>query len=98
MLKELDYWVVSAGAGHDSSDATAFDWPRKTAFILGSEGEGVSRLLRDLSDFAVALPMDPRVESLNVGVACGALSYLYRRQWPFEGAGSREEGEAGGAG
>ena len=54
----------------------------RTALIMGSEGEGVSHLLRKESDFAVALPMDPRVESLNVGVACGALSYLYRRQWP----------------
>jgi len=98
MLKQHDYWIVAAGAGHDSSDATAFDWPPKTALILGSEGEGVSRLLRDLSDFAVALPMDPRVESLNVGVACGALAYLWRRQWPFGGAGSREQGAGPGAG
>jgi tRNA G18 (ribose-2'-O)-methylase SpoU len=37
--------------------------------------------------------MDRRVESLNVGVACGALSYLWRRQWPAreEGGGRREE-------
>lgn len=92
LLKEQGYWVVAAGAGPGSTDATAFDWPPKTALILGSEGEGVSRLLRDLSDFAVALPMDPRVESLNVGVACGALAYLWRRQWPVEGKGQREEG------
>ena len=52
--------------------------------ILGSEGEGVGQLLRKESDFIAALPMDPRVESLNVGVACGALSYLWRRQWPAE--------------
>jgi tRNA G18 (ribose-2'-O)-methylase SpoU len=50
--------------------------------VLGSEGEGVSHLLRRESDFVAALPMDPRVESLNVGVACGALCYLWRRQWP----------------
>lgn len=81
-LKEAGYWVVSADAGEGSQAATAFDWPMKTALVLGSEGEGVSHLLRKESDFAVALPMDPRVESLNVGVACGALSYLYRRQWP----------------
>ncbi|MCA9855453.1 MAG: 23S rRNA (guanosine(2251)-2'-O)-methyltransferase RlmB, partial [Dehalococcoidia bacterium] len=49
---------------------------------LGSEGEGVSHLLRQEADFAVALPMDPRVESLNVGVATGALGYLWKRQWP----------------
>jgi 23S rRNA (guanosine2251-2'-O)-methyltransferase len=81
-LKEAGYWVVAADAGEGSQAATSFDWPMKTALILGSEGEGVSHLLRRESDFTVALPMDARVESLNVGVACGALSYLYRRQWP----------------
>ena len=81
-LKESGYWVVAADTGEGSQPATAFDWPQKTALIMGSEGEGVAHLLRRESDFVVALPMDPRVESLNVGVACGALSYLWRRQWP----------------
>lgn len=81
-LKEAGYWIVAADGGPDSVDATAFDWPKRTALILGSEGEGIGRLLRELSDFVVSLPMDARVESLNVGVACGALSYLWRRQWP----------------
>jgi 23S rRNA (guanosine2251-2'-O)-methyltransferase len=82
-LKEMGYWVVAAAQGSDSIDATRFDWPQKTALILGSEGEGVGQLLLRESDFRVALPMDPRVESLNVGVAFGALAYLWRRQWPL---------------
>lgn len=82
-LKEMGYWVVAAAQGDDSVDATMFDWPEKTALILGSEGEGVGQLLLRESDFRVALPMDPRVESLNVGVAFGSLAYLWRRQWPF---------------
>lgn len=81
-LKDAGYWIVAADAGEGSQPATSFDWPKKTALVLGSEGEGVSRLLLRDSDFRVALPMDPRVESLNVGVACGALCYLWRRQWP----------------
>ncbi len=84
VLKENGYWVVAADTGERSQSATGFDWPAKTALILGSEGEGIGELLRKESDFVVALPMDPRVESLNVGVACGALSYLWRRQWPAE--------------
>ena len=80
-LKEAGYWIVAADAGEGSQPATSFDWPKRTALILGSEGEGVGHLLRRESDFVVALPMDPRVESLNVGVACGALAYLWRRQW-----------------
>lgn len=81
-LKEAGYWIVAADAGENAVDATKFDWPKRTALILGSEGSGVGHLLRELSDFAVALPMDPRVESLNVAVACGSLAYLWRRQWP----------------
>ena len=81
-LKDAGYWVVAADRGDDSVDATTFDWPKRTALVLGSEGQGIGRLLRELSDFVVSLPMDARVESLNVAVACGALSYLWRRQWP----------------
>lgn len=81
-LRERGYWVVAADADAGSQDATAFDWPKRTALLLGSEAEGVGQLLRRESDFAVKLPMDPRVESLNVGVAAGALMYLWRRQWP----------------
>ena len=81
-LKERGYWVVAADGGEDSVDATTFDWPLRTALIMGSEGEGIGQLLRRESDFVVALPMDRRVESLNVGVAFGALAYLWRRQWP----------------
>lgn len=83
-LKEANYWVVAADAGEGAQSATSFDWPAKTALVMGSEGEGVSHLLLHESDFRVALPMDPRVESLNVGVATGALSYLWRRQWPSQ--------------
>jgi 23S rRNA (guanosine2251-2'-O)-methyltransferase len=81
-LKEAGFWAVGADAGPGSAVATAFDWPHRTALVLGNEGEGVGQLLLRECDFRVALPMDPRVESLNVAVACGALSYLWRRQWP----------------
>jgi 23S rRNA (guanosine2251-2'-O)-methyltransferase len=81
-LKEANYWIVAADAAEGAQLATAFDWPGRTALVMGSEGEGVSHLLLQESDFRVALPMDPRVESLNVGVATGALAYLWRRQWP----------------
>lgn len=80
-LKEAGYWVVAADAGEGAESATMFDWPQRTALVLGSEEEGVSHLLTRESDFRVALPMDERVESLNVGVAAGALCYLWRRQW-----------------
>lgn len=81
-LKEAGYWVVAASPGEGAEDATGFDWPDCTALVLGGEERGVSRLLNEASDFRVQLPMDDRVESLNVGVACGALAYLWRARWP----------------
>ena len=81
-LKEANFWVVAAATGAGSQPATSFDWPGRTALVVGSESEGVGQLLLKESDFRVALPMDARVESLNVGVATGALAYLWRRQWP----------------
>ena len=81
-LKEAGYWVVAASPGEGAADATTFDWPDCTALVLGGEERGVSRLLGEVSDFRVALPMDSRVQSLNVGVACGALAYLWRARWP----------------
>lgn len=81
-LKEAGYWVVAASPGEGAEDATSFDWPDCTALVLGGEERGVSRLLNEASDFRVQLPMDDRVESLNVGVACGALAYLWRARWP----------------
>ena len=81
-LKEAGYWVVAASPGEGAEDATGFDWPDCTALVLGGEEQGVSRLLNEASDFRVQLPMDDRVESLNVGVACGALAYLWRARWP----------------
>jgi len=81
ILKENGFWVVAADTGDDAQPATEFDWPQKTALVIGGEAEGVSHLLRRESDFVVSIPMDARVESLNAGVACGVLCYLYRRQW-----------------
>ena len=81
-LKKAGFWIVAADAEGDTQAATRFDWPERTALVLGSEGQGISRLLLDRSDFRVSLPMDGQVESLNVSVAAGVLMYLWRRQWP----------------
>ncbi|WP_322797289.1 23S rRNA (guanosine(2251)-2'-O)-methyltransferase RlmB [Tepidiforma sp.] len=92
-LKAANYWVVAAEAGEGSELATAFDWPRRTALVVGSEGEGIAPLLLRESDFRVALPMDPRVESLNVAVATGALAYLWVRQHRPGGPGDGRAGQ-----
>jgi 23S rRNA (guanosine2251-2'-O)-methyltransferase len=52
----------------------------RTAIILGGEGTGISRLLREKCDAMVAIPSKGRIDSLNVSVAAGVLLYEITRQ------------------
>lgn len=73
-LKEMGYWV--AGADMDRAmnyrDAN-YDMP--LVLVIGSEGFGISSLVRKNCDFCVKLPMVGKVSSLNASVACGILLY-----------------------
>lgn len=80
-LKAAGFWIVAADSSDEAQDATKFDWPEKTALILGSEERGVRPLLLRESDYHVRLPMEQQVESLNVAVASGALAYLWKQRW-----------------
>jgi 23S rRNA (guanosine2251-2'-O)-methyltransferase len=51
------------------------DYSGKVALVVGSEGKGVSRLVREKCDFIVSLPMKGRINSLNASVAAGILMY-----------------------
>lgn len=63
-LKEKGFWVFAAEADGDSVFET--DMTCSAAIILGSEGNGVSRLLRDKSDYVVSIPMYGKINSMNV--------------------------------
>jgi 23S rRNA (guanosine2251-2'-O)-methyltransferase len=52
----------------------------RTALVLGSEGTGISRLLRERCDGMAGIPSGGRLDSLNVSVAAGVLLYEVRRQ------------------
>jgi 23S rRNA (guanosine2251-2'-O)-methyltransferase len=52
----------------------------RVAIVLGSEGEGISRLLRENCDALIAIPSKGRIDSLNVSVAAGVLLYEVTRQ------------------
>ena len=78
-LKALGVWVV----GLDAEGAQAYgtvDYRPGTALVVGAEGEGLRRLVREHCDFVVALPMRGHVGSLNVSVAAGVLLYEVMRQ------------------
>jgi len=70
-LKQRGLWVFCAEAGGTAYDETDFDCP--CAIVLGSEGEGVSKLVRDRSDVIVTIPMYGKVNSFNVSTAAAVI-------------------------
>lgn len=70
-LKEMGLWIFTAEAGGTPYYETDFNTP--AAIVLGSEGEGVSRLVRERSDFIVSIPMYGKVNSLNVSTAASVI-------------------------
>ncbi|MCL2232543.1 MAG: 23S rRNA (guanosine(2251)-2'-O)-methyltransferase RlmB [Treponema sp.] len=77
-LKEAGFWIY--GADMDGEDSYSRDLRGKTAIVLGGEGGGISRLLRENCDAMVAIPSLGRIDSLNVSVAAGVLFYEVMRQ------------------
>ncbi len=77
-LKESGFWVYGADLGTDSSYSTSFT--KKTVLVLGSEGTGISRLLKNKCDTIVSIPTQGKLDSLNVSVAAGILLYEIRRK------------------
>ncbi|MBQ9914442.1 MAG: 23S rRNA (guanosine(2251)-2'-O)-methyltransferase RlmB [Clostridia bacterium] len=77
-LKEKGIWVYSADM--DGKNWCETDFAGGVALVIGSEGNGVSRLIREKSDFIVSLPMKGKITSLNASVAAGILMYEVSRQ------------------
>ncbi len=77
-LKEKGFWIYGAEAGGADVYETRFD--SATAVVLGSEGEGISKLVREKCDFIVSIPMYGRVNSLNVSCAAAVILSLAARQ------------------
>lgn len=78
-LKERNIWVVGA-ASEGKTAYTAWDWTMPTTLFLGSEGEGLHRLVKENCDALLHIPVLGHIQSLNVSVAAGVLLYEARRQ------------------
>jgi len=76
-LKTAGFWIFGADAG--GTTARDLEIPEKTVLIMGSEGTGISRLLRESCDAIVSIPTRGKLDSLNVSVAAGILLYEIRR-------------------
>ncbi len=82
-LKQAGYWIVSTAIA-GAIDYRSFDYKRKIALIVGSEGDGVSPLLLKNSDVIVQIPMVGQINSINASAASAVLlSHIHSQRFPL---------------
>lgn len=77
-LKQRGLWVYAADM--DGAPWCQTDFTGPVALVIGSEGKGVGRLVKEKADFVVSLPLKGNINSLNASVAAGILCYEVSRQ------------------
>ena len=77
-LKEAGLWIV--GADMNGESMYKVDMKGSIGLVIGNEGEGISRLVREKCDFIAEIPMWGDIDSLNASVAAGILMYECKRQ------------------
>lgn len=78
-LKDNGYWIYGTAMETDTSYRDV-NYQGKVAIIIGNEGHGMSRLVKESSDFIVRIPMYGKVNSLNASVSAGIMIYEVLRQ------------------
>lgn len=79
-LKAEGYWIVGAEYTNQSIDFWKADLKRKLCVVIGSEGKGISRIVREECDYLVKIPMWGKINSLNASVSAALIIYEARRQ------------------
>lgn len=79
-LKETGLWFTGLDWGADAKPYTEMDFKGRSGLVIGAEGSGISRLVRENCDFIAELPMPGGFESLNAGVAAAVTMYEILRQ------------------
>lgn len=74
-LKKQGLWIY--GADMDGEDVRAVDTSGAAVLVIGSEGNGISRIVREKCDFIISLKMKGKINSLNASVAGGVLMYEF---------------------
>lgn len=77
-LKKAGYWVTGAELGGENLYKA--DLTGKTVIVIGSEGAGIRKLVKESCDRIVTIPMCGKVNSLNASVACGVVVFEALRQ------------------
>jgi 23S rRNA (guanosine2251-2'-O)-methyltransferase len=80
-LQENGFWLYAA-LEEGETDLSAMKPAARTGIVLGSEEHGIRKLVREKCDGSVRIPMEPSVDSLNVGVTSGILAYHLRSLLP----------------
>ena len=78
-LKEANIWVVGLD-GDGDQPWTGVDFTTGIALVVGGEGRGLGRLVREQCDILAKIPLEGGVESLNASVACGIAAFEVARQ------------------
>ena len=81
-LKKQGFWIAAL----DMSETAYFnsDLKGRIALVVGNEGEGISRLVKEKCDFTVSIPMKGKVQSLNASNAAAVVMYEVLRQRSME--------------
>ncbi|MGH7739067.1 MAG: 23S rRNA (guanosine(2251)-2'-O)-methyltransferase RlmB [bacterium] len=85
-LKDANVWIVGA-AGEATKNFYEYDYRQPVALVIGNEGKGLRRLVRENCDELVKVPMAGKMSSLNASVASALLLFevVRQRQWKKEG-------------
>lgn len=79
-LKEEGAWISGLDVGDDAVNYTSVDLTGRCVLVVGSEGDGIGRLVRETCDRIVSIPMSGKVSSLNAAVAGALVMYECVRQ------------------
>ena len=79
-VKEAECWITGLDWGEDAREYTDVDFKGRCGIVVGSEGHGIGRLVREKCDFIAQLPMQGQVASLNAAVAGAIALYEAVRQ------------------
>ena len=86
LLKGHNFWCIGLD-GYATDTLSTLKLPKRCAFIMGAEGDGMRRLTRENCDILAKLPINTKIESLNVSNAAAITLYEWDRQLPPKPAG-----------
>jgi len=78
-LKDIGFWVLGLDS-HGEGSIFSEKFSSKTAVVLGSEGSGIRKLVKENCDHLINIPISNKVESLNISVAAGIIMYELKKQ------------------